>query len=56
MVVTAFFIPTVEVVPGSAIPVQLVCGSVLYVIRMWMLGLSYREFVRFRRESFKETI
>ena len=46
MMVTVFFILIVPKQPGSGTPVPIISGSILSVIFMSMLGLSYRKFFR----------
>jgi hypothetical protein len=43
---TAFFILTVNKLPGSGTPVPVISGPILSVICVSMLGLSYRKFFR----------
>ena len=43
---TAFFILTVNKLPGSGTPIPVISGSIFAVICVSMLGLSYRRFFR----------
>lgn len=46
MILTVFFILTINKLPGSGTPVPMISGSFLSVICLSMLGLSYRKFFR----------
>ena len=51
MLLTVFFISTVEKQPGAGTPVPVISGSILATICAAALGLSYRKFFRSRYES-----
>jgi len=46
MIMTVFFILIVEKLPGSGTPVPVISGSILSVICVSMLGLSFRKYFR----------
>ena len=46
MALTVFFLVMVDKQPGSGTPVPVISGSILFVICVSMLGLSYRKFFR----------
>jgi len=46
MMLSAFFLLTVDKLPGSGTPVPVISGSILSVIWISMLALSYRKFFR----------
>ena len=54
MMLSAIFLLTVNKLPGSGTPVPVISGSILSVICVSMLGLSYRRFFRSKPELIEE--
>ncbi len=50
MMLSAFFLLSVNKLPGSGTPVPIISGSIFSMICVSMLGLSYRKFFRSKNE------